>query len=292
QYYLSDEADGVGENHFFICEINKSNVASEYMSLYGGNVQFVDNMLSLLPKDRSVIYYSQNADVELAMYCNDTEMFRNDTESTYTHLNVNGEEYVLDSFGKSFYLREAVIPKVFWCDFNKDGVTDFIIECACDRFGCLQYAFASKENGSYKNLGSVCWDTNGVGNVSYDKFPYEITLIDDYRVNIRLESAGINERYDLSQNEGDFLNYCAIPLGLYDKDGKVTEVGRTWDFTSLGLYESDFTHRADEDMGFIMSVKSYINAGYSTVNIGCGFVFEWNITGDGYKLSGIKTFTD
>lgn len=275
---------------FSACNNEKiGSLQKEPMQIYNGNVTFVDNMLAKLPERRSVIFYSQNGDTEILLYCDDTEQYRYGTESTYTHLLINGTDYVLDSFGKSFYLREAGIPNVFWYDFNEDGVLDFVLECGCDRYGMLQYAFVSTKEGTYKNLGSVSWDINGLGNVSYENFPYAVTLLDDYQVKIELESAGVSEIYSLSRKEGDFQEYCAIPLGLYDESGKVTDLGKAWDFISNGLYESDISYRIDDGQ-LVMEIKSYINAGYSTVDIGCGFVFDWKVTEAGYELLTVMAF--
>lgn len=263
----------------------------ERMQIYNGNITFVDNLLTELPERRSAVFYSQNGDTELVLYCDDTEMYRYGTESTYTHLLINGTDHVLDSFGKSFYLRETVVPNLVWYDFNQDGVSDFILECGCDRYGMLQYAFVSTREGDYKSLGSVSWDMNGLGNMSYENFPYAVTLLDDFQVKIELEPAKVSEIYSLRRKEDGFLEYCAIPLGLYDESGKVTDSGKTWDFISNGLYESDISYRID-DGELVMKIKSYINAGYSTVDIGCGFVFEWKVTESGYELLNVMPFGD
>lgn len=278
---------------FFSIHSNKkiNNPQKEPMQIYNGNITFVDNMLAELPEQRSTIFYSQNGDTKLVLYCNDTEMYRYGTESTYTHLLINGIDYILDSFGKSFYLREVSVPNLFWHDINKDGVPDFILECGCDRYGMLQYAFVSTKEGNYKNLGSVSWNTNGSGNLSYENFPYTVTLLDDYKVKVELVSAGINETYRLSRKEGDFLEDYAIPFALYDETGKVTDLGKIWDFTSNGLYESDISYQID-NVEVVISIKTYINAGYSTADIGCGFVLDWKVTEAGYELLTVTTFMD
>lgn len=235
------------------------------------------------------IFQINNGNIELIAYCDDEEMYSDATQDRYTHLLINGEDFVLNTFGKPFYLREAVPPRIIWHDWNNDGIEDFIFWGENDRAGCLQYAFASTKDGQFYNLGSVSWEKDE-GLCSYQRFPYMVTLLDDYMVKIDLESANISEIYDIKNSK--FLEHCAIPLGMYDEEGKVTEIGRCWDFAAAGLYENDIKCSVSDDGSLTMSIISYIGVGYSTYNLDCGFVFNWKLGEDGYELIGIDSHFD
>ena len=240
-----------------------------------------------LPRQTSIIFQNQKGPTELILYCDDTEMYSDVFFDEYTHLLINGQEFVLNTFGKSFYLREGVPPCMIWYDWNDDGVEDLILWSETDRTGYLQYAFASTKEGKYCCLGSANWRMNS-GMCSYETFPYNVTLLDDYKIKIELKVADICAIYDIRNNS--FLKHCAIPLGMYDKKGNVTELGKSWNFTSAGLYEQDIRCSSCDDGSLNMNITSYIGAGYSNYDLGCGFVFNWKISKEGYVLIGIESF--
>lgn len=242
-----------------------------------------------LPDSKSSIFQIDNENTELIVYCNDAEMYSDETSNAYTHLFINGQEFVLNISDELFYLREAVPPCIFWYDWNNDGMEDFIFWGANDRVGYLQYAFVSGEAGQFRNLGSVNWGMDEEL-CSYQRFPYKVTLLDNYKIEIELESADISETYNIKNS--DFLEYCAIPLGMYDEDGKVTEIGKSWDFTSAGLNENEIRCSVSDDKSLNMSITSYIGVGYSTYELDCGFIFNWSIAEDGYELIDIEPFCD
>lgn len=253
-------------------------------------------MEAVLPEleNRSTVFYLNRGQTEIVVYCDDTEMYQYETEDAYIHMFINEEEYILDNFGKDFYLREATPPVVIWYDWNEDGIDDFVFWSEGFSLGNIQYAFVSTEHG-YENLGSTSWRFETEKNLSYENFPYVVTLLDDYMVKIEVESAGISETYKLTDET--FLEYLAIPMGLFDESGKVTQAGKEWDFTPSGLYERGGLYErsieciADEENGFIMRVEYMIGSGYSGIDIGCGFQFDWKITDSGYELIDVTSFS-
>lgn len=241
----------------------------------------------VLPEEKSCVFTSSSNDIEVFLYCDETRMYNETTDNEYTYLIVNGQEFVLDTFEQPFYLRESVPPRIIWYDWNHDGAEDFVLWSENDRAGYLQYAFASTTGCQYRNIGSISWNEDS-GLCTYQNFLYKVTLLDDYKMKIELNSADIADTYDITNSK--FLEYCAIPLGMYDKEGKVTETGKNWDFIEEGLYEKEINFSIGEDGALNMNVVSLIGSGYSTVDLGCGFGFNWKLSEKGYELRSIEPY--
>lgn len=224
----------------------------------------------------AVRLYKEEA-LEILLYTDETEL--------NSYLMINGQELPFALSG-DYSIRPYTYPQICSYDINNDSVPDILVHGAYgDAPGMGQDVYLSDGNGNYKELGSVSWDFQ----YSYEKIPYEITLLDDFKVQIELEEFQISEIIELNESFAE----VAEDLKIYDRRGKVTEYGLEWQEKTKQSgyqhpYEKEISYIISDDGTFRIRVVSPISAGYSDYDLGGGFVFEWTIQDEKYQLLNIE----
>lgn len=233
-----------------------------------------------LPSKRSAVFYYYQEELEIILYV------ENDSATSYVL--INGQKLILSQNNLSFYLRDGSNPEICLYDINGDGILDILLSCQCDRIGMVQNVYISTGDSQYTELGNgVIWDMNK----SYERFPYQISLLKNYEVLVEMEEYGIYETTKLN----DEFKPIAIALGLYDNKGNLTDYGKTWtwDFNQYRApFEKKIVYKTDEDGQLIIQVIAPIGAGYSSYLLGGRFIFYWTIQENEYQLLNIDFFCE
>ena len=267
----------IGENHF-----QEGNVLDTKLMLWYDIENDKDffsegNVRELLAKREieAVRYYNEN-NVEVILYTDEKE--------SDSYIMINGQEHPF-SFPGYYSVRDWTCPEVCIYDINNDSIPDvFVSDYYGDMNGMAQDAYLSDGNGNYKELGSVSWNMF----YSYEKFPYEVILLDNFEAKIELEEFQISEVIELDKAFAE----VAVDLGIYDKWGKITDYGLQWQSGTeisgyQSPYEKEISYIVNSEDIFVIRVISQIAAGYSDYNLGGGFVFEWIIQDEKYQLLNI-----
>lgn len=234
-----------------------------------------EKVLAELPLRRSEVFYYFKDDLEVILYV--------DEDLSTSYVLINGQKLILSAGNFDYYLRYVSAPAVCLFDLNGDSILDVMISDHCDRAGMVQNIYMSEDNGLYTELGTVVWNVDSF----CEQFSYQILLLDHYEAHVETKDFEISETVKIDYD----FQQVAADLGLYDDNGKLTEYGKTWESPYQIPLASEISYAVNDDGQVMIRVISPIAAGYSSYELGCGFIFDWTIVDNQYQLLNVEFFS-
>ncbi|MFD1021077.1 VCBS repeat-containing protein [Thalassobacillus hwangdonensis] len=119
-------------------------------------------------------------------------------------------------------------PSIFLGDFTGDGINDIFLSIQSGGSGATTYDYVYS---FVQNTPQLLFDSD----VYNDLFKYEVTYLDNYKVEIVSDRNKMKYLIDLSLRDSEYLNE------IYDANGKLKEPISGWVDPVSGLYPFDFS---------------------------------------------------
>jgi hypothetical protein len=138
-------------------------------------------------------------------------------------------------------------PRIFLGDFNGDGIDDILVSIDSGGSGAIMYHYVYS---FVNNVSQLMFDFN----VYNDQYKYEVTYLDNYKVQIISQPNNAKYIIDISLKGQDYLSE------IYDENGKLKQPISGFVNPLSGLYPVDFNYDGVYDLLAYQKIAGRYNA--------------------------------